>query len=192
MGLICGSTDKRHTLGTPTNIFCPVCQADRSCKHKEIWRCCTLCFLPVKSHTKLAAYYKCQTCQTRLPLLDWSKITPHAALEHSMLIGMIRLRMANGLFRVQEATAVKNVYSKLMPHSAAPQEEDVLLYAMYMKKVSRNGIQEDLRPDLVQMLTDDHKLLVLVAMKSVTLQKKSIHKKEAKVIQQVRELFGVQ
>lgn len=127
--------------------------------------------------------------------MDWSVIqnSPRAALEHIMLVCLIRVRMANGRFRHQEAVTVKKQYVRHMPGAAAPPEEIIMIYAVYMNKVSKGGIQEDLRDDLVKLLTEEDKQLVVRAMKAVSLAVINAvrNKKEEKVIKQVQVIFGI-
>ena len=194
----------RFNIGKPM-VFCPGCREVQQCKQKELWRCITMLYAPVKKNVLLSSYYKCQTCKRRFATsVDWANLSPSNALEHALLCAMVRVRGANGRFRRAEATIVRDAYIRMTQHEQntkntsldgkgiIPSEDDIKLCSRHMKNITQEaGIEEDFMPYLVEKLTDNDKKLVVRGMACVTLNKKQMEPKEAIEIEVVGNILGL-
>lgn len=190
--LLLGQDEFRKTLGV-VNVYCPHCRSVQSCKEKELGLHLSCFWIPFQRVALLAKYYKCQNCKNRFPQYapDWEQMDDRVAFEFLLLTCLIHTRMANGAFRKQpEASAVRQQFL-IFAHTMVD-EEAVIERAVYMKKVSKNGIAEDIIPLVLEKIHSEQREHILRAMTHVAIKEANVNPREAKVLAQVGELLGLE
>ena len=142
--------------------------------------------------------------KTEWPAVDFCGMTPSRALEHTLLVALVRLRGVNGRFQRKQAKIVRDALFKLTQHEKnlkhtsldgkglVPSEDEIKLCSRHMKSITQEaGLAEDIMPYMVEKLTEADKKLVIRGMAVVAINKKQLQPKEAQMPEQVGNILGL-
>lgn len=176
-------------------FFCPQCKEVAPCKVKKLMHYYHLYFIPICCN-KVADYVKCSKCRTKFDPAVLSLLSPqqrsaavvHALWIKAMLIVMIRVMLADGQIDDSEVSVVQKIIGEMTNMEVQLEKEDIFRVAADVA-ISSSSIQEDLEP-FSEVLTDEGKDKVLIAMVQVAYADGEFREDEQKLIDEAAETLG--